>query len=341
MNPTYLEPVEAPKPKKRIFRAAAKLVWGAVAFNVWRLVPGYRPRHPEDTGLVGRVLRWVLVRSAAAITAVVAVACGLVYFGTHPTTYASGVNPGSLGLYFESVTVPTPDGLTSEAWLVPVLDAQMVLKQKEYALGRPRPAAVLLHDFGQTREQMLSLIKPLHDAGIVVLVPAMRSSASGPAAGHTFGLNESKDVLAAIALIKRRAYVDEKQITLVGTGTGATAALLAATQDPAVRAVVVRHPFACDDIPARLGPQPADVPGVDLAWVGNICKWAFELGYGVDAEEINIERQTQEIGDGLLVLKPGEYLDGRAGRKTAHAVAEYFVRRLEPTTPAVADIKGN
>ena len=68
------------------------------------------------------------------------------------------------------------DGTRLEAWLVPVIDAKRVIAEKEAVIRRKSPAAVLVHDFGATREQMLSLVHPLHDAGFVVLVLSLRGS---------------------------------------------------------------------------------------------------------------------------------------------------------------------
>ena len=90
---------------------------------------------------------------------------------------------------------------------------------------------------------MLPLMRPLHNAGFVVLAVSLRGCGeSGPAA-VTFGLNEAQDVQAAVEMLRRRPFVDGNHIGLIGIGTGATACLLAADRDASLHALVLDHPL--------------------------------------------------------------------------------------------------
>ena len=163
---------------------------------------------------------------------------------------------------------------------MPLVDASAVLVQKEEALRHKHPAAVLVHDFANSRQQMLPLIRPLHQAGFIVLVVGLRGSGPG-GIGSTFGLCESMDVKAAVEMLRRRSFVDPQKIAILGIGTGATAALLAAKDDPQLAALVLDHPL--HDAPAAIAQRL--IPDQPLLqWMQPLCKWGFELYYRADID---------------------------------------------------------
>ena len=140
------------------------------------------------------------------------------------------------------VSFKSDDNVRLDAWLVPALEASKVLDQKEKILREKHPAVVLLHNYGDRRQQMLSLIRPLHDAGFVVLIPALRGCGTSESAGQTFGLHEALDVKAAVDLLRRRNFVDPERVALIGVGSGANAAMLAANADTKILAMVLESP---------------------------------------------------------------------------------------------------
>jgi alpha-beta hydrolase superfamily lysophospholipase len=195
------------------------------------------------------------------------------------------LTPQDLGIYYEPVTMLSEDQTRIEGVLVPALDARKVLEQKDKILRKRFPAVVLAHDLGGSSEQMLPLVKPLHDAGMVVLVLDLRGCGNSAAGGQTFGLNESKDVLAGVQMLRRRSYIDPDRIAIIGTGTGANAALLAAQQDPAIAALVLDRPI-CDPkkVMDRFIPRSAA-----LKFLQPLYQWAFEVAYGVNLEDLRAD----------------------------------------------------
>jgi pimeloyl-ACP methyl ester carboxylesterase len=172
---------------------------------------------------------------------------------------------------------------------------------------------VLVHDFGANRQQVLPLVAPLHEAGYVVMAINLRGRGPSASVGSTFGLNEAQDVRAAVELLRRRKFVDPASIGVLGIGTGGTAALLAAEQDPQIAALVLDHPVRQfqDVLNSRLGPkQPW------LGWVRPFCKWAFEIAYKVDADDMNLNRFAT-----LMQSKPVLMLD-EEGQPTATVSSE-------------------
>lgn len=289
MNPNFYE--DAPGSfgaRRRPFRALAMLVWKGIrkafkllSYDPLSRIPGFRYEEGTPTS---RFLRGLFYRLAFAPVFIAAVSCAVVWTGTHPRSVVSEIDPVSQGIYYEVVTYVGADQIPIEGWLMPVIDAKAVLQEKERVLFAKRPAVVLVHDFGQRREQVLPMIKPLHDAGYVVLAMNLRGGGPKAVSGETFGLQESIDVKNGIELLRRRPFVDPKRVAIVGFGTGASAALLAAATDPQIVAVVAYNPMKDSDevIRNRIVPQSPM-----LSWMAPLCKWTFEMSYGVDIDELS------------------------------------------------------
>jgi pimeloyl-ACP methyl ester carboxylesterase len=241
----------------------------------------------DDGPRWSRWMRGVSYRLACLPILLILVTTTLVYCRTHPAVACSDLDPTSLGIYYDPVTFMSEDGSRLDGWLVPVLDAQHVLTERDNVLRHLRPAVILAHDFGQTRVQMLPLVQPLHEQGLIVLAIDLRGVGSALAAGQTFGVNEATDVRAAVEMLRRRAFVDPTRIGLIGVGCGANAVVIAAQQDPGIAALVLDGPMAGGDqaIADHVGPrQPL------FRWMNSFCLWTFDIGYGVDAHELDLSR---------------------------------------------------
>src|SRR5438874_1996911 len=91
---------------------------------------------------------------------------------------------------------------------------------------------------------------------VVVMVVGLRGSRGGEVVGCTFGFNESQDVTAAIEKLRKEPMVDGNRVGVLGTGSGATAALLAAQRDGRIRAMVLHNPIrTSEELVDRLGPS--------------------------------------------------------------------------------------
>jgi pimeloyl-ACP methyl ester carboxylesterase len=239
-----------------------------------------------------------------------------------------------VGVYYDPVTFLSGDGTRLEGWIVPVLDARKVVEQKEAALARKEPAVVLVHDFGRSRQQMLPLIRPLHDAGFVVLAINLRGSGASDIACQTFGLKEASDVEAAVELLRRRTYIDPGRVGVIGIGTGANAALIAAQRDPNVAAVVLQDPItqSAEALDHHLG---ATQPW--LRWLDPLCKCSFEISCGVDLDELNISRYHP-----MMIIRPVLLMDTQMNsarvfnRRGQAMVCDFLTLHLKPWDVAAA-----
>ncbi|HWE97245.1 MAG TPA: prolyl oligopeptidase family serine peptidase [Tepidisphaeraceae bacterium] len=262
-----------------------------------------RPIKPLAYVLAAAGRQFIFLPLILAATSVI-----LVYAGTHPTLPPLVSDPNSQGVYYDPVNLVSDDGTRLTGWLIPAVDARRVLEEKDKFLRSRRPGVVLVHDFGQTQQQVLPLLAPLHDEGMVLVVIGLRGAGNGRPAGQTFGINEAADIKAAVEMLRRRPSVDPDRIAVLGLGTGATAALLAAEHDPQIAAMVIADPIrsANEAVAQRIGPHQAW-----MAWLRPACKWAFELSYHVSADDVNLERFA-----GLTQLRPTLMLPPGSDRAT-------------------------
>ena len=127
-------------------------------------------------------------------------------FGRWNQYYFASPPDRSLGLRTEYVDVLTELG-TMPAWVVP-------------AAGPSDRWAVLVHGRGARRQEGLRAVRPLHDAGVNVIIPSYRNdlgARSGPDGRYNLGLSEWRDIEdAALHAVQRGA----RELILVGWSMG-------------------------------------------------------------------------------------------------------------------------
>ena len=278
--------------------------------------------------LVSRMIRGLAYRALFLPVLVALSSATLVFTGTHPNAAYSATDPATYGVYHEPVMVESADGTRLEGWVAPVVSARSILDHGNKILRTKHPAVVLVHDFGRPPQTMLPLFQPFHDDGIVVIAVGLRgsNSSSMQTAGQTFGLKEAMDVQAAVNELRSRPFVDATRIAVVGVGSGANATVLAAARDPQIKATVLIDPYRDPDAVIRqhIGPTR---PG--LQWMQPLCKWTFELGYRVDAEEMEIDRfpEVTKSRPSLLLESNGE-AEFMTKPETVNKMREFLRRHL-------------
>ncbi len=335
MNPMDLN--ESAKPAR--FRIRWARIWFILKAIVHLLLSDpfdlrNRGLRVDDGSHFQRLLHGILYRLAfIPVIAMLAVAV-LVYTGTHPRPLLTQVDPSAVGVYFESVEFASESGSRLQGWLVPAVDARKILAEREHALHAKSPAVVLVHGYGATRAQVLPLIKPLHDEGFLVLAIAVRGAGTLQAAGQTFGVNESLDVRAAIEMLRRRPFVDVNRIAVVGVGTGANAVLLNTDRDQFDGPIVL-------DSPLVNGDQAVDLfvgsRNPSLRWMNPLCKWAFEIAYEKDLDEINLDRHKHAIQTGkVLMVDEGPGFQMQLSPATISRVVKYLAKTLDEHESSLA-----
>lgn len=313
-------------------RNAGRLLWRMLTYNPLRVGP-VRVRI-EDGTFYQRLFRGICYRLTFVPIVAALSAAALVWTATHPPVHAPLMDPSSMGIYYDPVSLMSEDGTRFEGWLVPVVDARQVLEHKDNVLRMRRPAVVLLHDHGHSRQQMLPLVQPLHEAGFVVLAVSLRGRGGGDRNGVTFGLREAADVKAAVELLRRRPFVDPSKVAVVGVGSGANAALLAARSDPAIAAVaaISPHENVRDLLDSTLGPKQAW-----LSFLNPLCKWTFEMAYSVDVEELDLKRFAKLIETRPVLIEHAGPLT-ELGSAHTQAISAFLDTHL-PTVGATAEAR--
>lgn len=134
------------------------------------------------------------------------------------------------GLPWREVWLPTENGKRLYGWYIPAPAGS--------------PALVVMHGWGSNAGMMLPLAGPLHAAGYSLLLVDARCH--GRSDGDSFASlpRFAEDIEAAVGWLAGQPGIDPQAIGIVGYSVGAGAALLAASRQPAIRAVVSLAAFA-------------------------------------------------------------------------------------------------
>jgi hypothetical protein len=291
-------------------------------------------RHPlgriEGDGRGGRILRRIFYRTLCLPVVVILFSAAIVFSGTHPpaTFDSSGQNPSSYGLYFETPEIVTDDYTVLSAWVLPKLDARRVLDDGEKSLTERCPAVLLVPDFTQPKQQLLPLAIALHKAGYIVMVIGTRGTESSSLVGVTFGLRESNDVRAALTALRKTPFVDSRRIAVFGLGTGATASLLAAQRDPTINALILDRPWHSFDEVLHQHFSPTKSW---LHFMDPFCQWTFEIGYGVNASDVNLTHSMGQLQSRPVMRFDAADFTGLHPRSSA-CILNFLHKAMPPAT---------
>src|SRR3989442_1371778 len=174
------------------------------------------------------------------------------WLAVRPPRLAVPLAPGHFGLTVEDVTITTDDGLRLAAWLAP----------------RPgAPAVVLLHGYPADRADMLPIAAGLASRFTVFLLD-QRYFGRSEGRLTTLGFKERRDLGRALDFLATRGV---GAVGVFGFSLGGAVALLAAAEDPRIRAVAAYAPFADlrllgHELYAWLGPLKYPLVGMTRVW---------------------------------------------------------------------------
>jgi len=169
--------------------------------------------------------------------------------------------PDELGMSYDNVLFPALDGIRLGGWFIPApADSQrngatiiMVHGWTWNRLGTPAND-LFSRLSGSTAVELLRLAFSLHQDGFNVFMFDQRNHGESAAIPpFTFGVEESKDVLGAIAYVKSRQEVNAERLGLVGFSAGGNAVLFTLPQTTDVRAVSVVQPMTPAIFASRYG----------------------------------------------------------------------------------------
>lgn len=206
-------------------------------------------------------------------------------------------NPSRLGLSYEDVSFPAVhDGVMLRGWYITAGDSDRCI--------------VMAHGDGYHRADptigMLEIAKGLTEHGYNILMFDLRGHGESGEGRLTGGYYEKRDILGAIAYVKRRGILPQ-HIGLLGFSMGAAACLLAAAENKDLPALVTDSCWAdlTDLIKSEIARRPY-MPRFLTPVVPRIAK----ILYGVDIEEIKPMQAVTEIAP-----RPIFFIHGEADRK--------------------------
>lgn len=247
----------------------------------------------------------------------------------YPRRHAPDHDPSSVGLGFESVEVPTVDGVRLPAWWIPAGEAAE-------RLGRA-PAVLLVHGWESARDRTLPNALVLHAVGFHVLTIDVRGHGDNPPELLPLTAGEfAADALAGVRWLLDRA--DVAGVGVLGHSMGAIGVLVAAASEPRVGAVVAvatpADPYRLTRQTFHLASLPLpDLIAYPLAWLTTHV-FLQPRGHTVGSVSAS-EAITTYRGPVLLIqgtedrVVPPSHLERLAGR----------ARRARADDPAAAPVE--
>jgi pimeloyl-ACP methyl ester carboxylesterase len=155
--------------------------------------------------------------------------------------------------------------------------------------GKPAPAVILSHGYGSNRSELLTLAFELWKAGYNVLVYDLRGHGESPVKWSGLGTYEKDDLLSALKFLRNRTNEGgqpllDGRVGLYGVDIGGYVSLVAATQDPMIKAVAVDSVYP--DVAHFMSHQLKKIVGrdsemgnrlADSSWTTQLTELAMQL----------------------------------------------------------------
>ncbi len=149
---------------------------------------------------------------------------------THRCKLADGDTPMTIfNTPFESIRIPTRDGLMVDGWFIPQEGAERTI--------------VICHGAGANKGNFVWFLGPLlyHDYNIMFF--DFRAHGGSDGRVTTYGILERNDVIAAVDWLERDRPAQSRIVVGLGSSQGSMALVLAAAEDARIDAIVLDSPF--------------------------------------------------------------------------------------------------
>ena len=140
----------------------------------------------------------------------------------------------SIAATHEDVTFPSRDGIVLKGWW--------------FGIGGADRAAVIVHGRGRNRvnsdfmEAAIARLLLVH--GYSVLLFDLRGHGESGGTRYTLGIEEPRDILAAIDLAAEKADIERTRVAIIGESLGGGSLLMTLKADPSIGPIVTDSAFA-------------------------------------------------------------------------------------------------
>jgi dipeptidyl aminopeptidase/acylaminoacyl peptidase len=169
---------------------------------------------------------------------------------------------------------------------------------------QPWPCVVLVYGYGGHKELMHGYAKILHDGGFATLMFDMRGSGLRRGEPVTLGYKERWDLMDAVRHVRSRPDIDPKRVGVLGVSMGGATALMAAEDDPHIKAIVADSAFA--DIADMIKPGIDRFVGPRASILAQLIVFYAETIMGVKSDELRPVRSAERMGERPLLIIHGE-----------------------------------
>ncbi len=249
---------------------------------------------PPKRSKLRRWVRWTLLIlcSLVFVFIFVIVPLGFSYLITHagsrPMDRAINLSAVPDGLPVQEIAFTSRDGVPLSGWYLPRENA---------------PAAIIYsHGLFRSRLEMLERAEKLWQEGYAGLLLDFRRHGKSGGELTSMGYLERLDIIGATRYLADSLQFKEP-IVVYGISMGAAAALLAAAEEPAIAGLIVDSSFlSFDETIAHHANLFFHLPAFPIAnEVSLFTKWRI----GFDADEFDLRRAVQKIGDRPILFMAG------------------------------------
>ena len=211
--------------------------------------------------------------------------------------------PADVGLQYEDVTILTENGKSVFGWFIPA------------TRSGSGPAVVAIHGWGGNAENLLSLVRPLHEAGFMLLLIDARCHGLSDEDSFASMPRFAEDLGHAIDWLKCQEGIDPQAVITIGHSVGAGAALLSASGRDDIAAVVSIAAFSHPVAMMRRWFVSKRIPYVPVGWLMlRYIEWV--IGYRFD--DIAPVNTIQRVHCPVLLVHGAE--DTTVPVSEAHAI---------------------
>jgi pimeloyl-ACP methyl ester carboxylesterase len=210
------------------------------------------------------MLLWIpLGAAAAALTIYLTIVVIAAYKLTRTTRRLPASDPAEQQLCYEDVMIEARgERLGIAAWYIPAAESTQ--------------AVIVAHGIGGARGReftigSLDLVRQLVEAGFAVLMLDLRGHGLSDAAPMTYGARERRDVLGAVDWLLARGYAPGA-IGVLGLSMGGVAGIGAASEEPAIGALVIDS--SCADFRAMMSRHFRRASGLPMFFFPGVLRAA-------------------------------------------------------------------